>query len=182
MKTHCPQGHAYSEENTYLNNGSKQCKTCRRDRMRLRRPASGIGAGGINKAKTHCPKGHEYTEENTYVNPQGRRHCRSCAQVNSWVQRLKKYSITVKQYVDMLAGQNDACSICHRKFLTDVKEHIDHDHDCCKGSTSCGKCVRGILCPRCNYLLGFVKDSSEILESAVNYLQTWKNKQGISHD
>ena len=34
-RTHCPQGHPYDEENTYLYNGRhRQCKTCRRQRMR----------------------------------------------------------------------------------------------------------------------------------------------------
>lgn len=32
-KTHCPQGHEYSEENTYLNKaGSRVCRTCSRRR------------------------------------------------------------------------------------------------------------------------------------------------------
>lgn len=31
-KTHCPQGHEYTEENTYVTKrGSKTCRTCRRD-------------------------------------------------------------------------------------------------------------------------------------------------------
>lgn len=33
-KTHCPQGHPYDEENTYVTpSGSRQCKTCRRVRV-----------------------------------------------------------------------------------------------------------------------------------------------------
>jgi HNH endonuclease len=33
-KTHCPQGHEYTEENTYLYRGMRQCKTCRKVRVR----------------------------------------------------------------------------------------------------------------------------------------------------
>ena len=35
--THCPQGHAYDVENTYLYRGGRLCKTCHRDSERLRR-------------------------------------------------------------------------------------------------------------------------------------------------
>lgn len=36
-KTHCPQGHPYSAENTLLNsNGRRECATCRRARNRAR--------------------------------------------------------------------------------------------------------------------------------------------------
>lgn len=31
-KTHCPQGHPYSEENTYVRKGMRHCRTCHRDR------------------------------------------------------------------------------------------------------------------------------------------------------
>lgn len=39
-KTHCPQGHPYSDENTYHHpNGSRQCRACGRARDRRRRAA-----------------------------------------------------------------------------------------------------------------------------------------------
>ena len=47
---------------------------------------------------------------------------------------------------------------------------VDHDHACCPGSKSCGKCVRGALCRRHNVALGMFKDSLDELMSAVNYL------------
>lgn len=39
-KTHCIHGHEYTPENTYFNasNGSRNCRTCRRDRRPLKRP------------------------------------------------------------------------------------------------------------------------------------------------
>lgn len=33
-KTHCPRNHPYDEENTYLDGGSRRCKTCNRERAR----------------------------------------------------------------------------------------------------------------------------------------------------
>ena len=36
-KTHCPEGHEYTEENTYLHARKRQCKECRRVRCRGRK-------------------------------------------------------------------------------------------------------------------------------------------------
>lgn len=48
---------------------------------------------------------------------------------------------------------------------------IDHDHDCCKGVYSCGKCVRGIVCYYCNFLLGNARNNPDILLAAAEFLQ-----------
>ena len=36
-KTHCPQGHAYDDNNTYFYKNERQCRTCRRERQRIKR-------------------------------------------------------------------------------------------------------------------------------------------------
>lgn len=36
VKTHCPQGHPYSEENTSIYRGGRFCRHCRRDRSKVR--------------------------------------------------------------------------------------------------------------------------------------------------
>lgn len=33
-KTHCPQGHEYTEDNTYLWNGRRHCRRCGQDRLK----------------------------------------------------------------------------------------------------------------------------------------------------
>jgi hypothetical protein len=41
LKTHCPQRHLYSLENTYISpKGSRICRACARDRDRLRKPST----------------------------------------------------------------------------------------------------------------------------------------------
>lgn len=72
-KTHCPQGHEYTPENTIKTRNQRVCRAC------FRPP--GHGKGGRT-----CRRGHEYTDANTYIDPRGRRDCRACI---AFRQRLK---------------------------------------------------------------------------------------------
>lgn len=47
---------------------------------------------------------------------------------------------------------------------------VDHDHKCCPGKTSCGKCVRGLLCGNCNTILGRQRDDAEVFFRMGRYL------------
>lgn len=77
-KTHCPQGHEYTPENTRIRIGrfgteNRSCKECGREQRRV-----GKSPGWHNAAKTHCPQGHEYSPENTRFSPEGWRICIAC--------------------------------------------------------------------------------------------------------
>ena len=63
------------------------------------------------------------------------------------------YRITPERYDAILASQNGCCAICggHDGYK---RLAVDHDHNCCPGRNSCGKCVRGLLCENCNHGLG----------------------------
>jgi hypothetical protein len=80
-----------------------------------------------------------------------------------------KYAIDLKTYSQLLINQNHRCGIC--KIYLDKRSniHVDHNH-------STGK-VRGLLCPRCNFGLGYYKDDINIHQNAINYLkETNENK------
>jgi len=78
------------------------------------------------------------------------------------VQRLKKYNLTPSEYNDLLLLQNKKCAICE----LEGKLFVDH----CHGT----KKVRGLLCRKCNSLLGFATDNTETLGSAIKYLEKQK--------
>lgn len=81
----------------------------------------------------------------------------------------KRHNISLIEYNQLLLVHNGKCHICKIK----TAEVIDHDHTCCSvGSWSCGKCVRGLLCRDCNFMLGNARDSLDTLASAVLYLST----------
>lgn len=62
-------------------------------------------------------------------------------------------------YADLLASQDGKCAMCGvSQCATGHRFSIDHDHSCCPGVGSCGKCVRGALCRKCNGALGFYED------------------------
>lgn len=86
--------------------------------------------------------------------------------------RFEPYGLSLARYEQMLEEQAGRCAAC----LEPLREGrggaaIDHDHDCCPGVGSCGKCVRGILCLHCNRLAGHMegKRASAVLE----YLKKW---------
>lgn len=87
--------------------------------------------------------------------------------------RRYKYGVTESDVEAMLASQAGRCPICDDS-ITEATCHVDHDHACCPstGSTkkTCGKCVRGLLCFRCNTGLGRFRDDPAILIAAARYL------------
>lgn len=77
---------------------------------------------------------------------------------------LKKFfKMSLEDYNNMLSSQNNSCKICgaHESEFT-KKLAVDHCHETGK--------IRGILCHNCNKSLGSFKDSIEILQRAIDYL------------
>ena len=82
------------------------------------------------------------------------------------------YNITPEQYDEILARQGGHCAMCPAVVADEAGRqlHVDHDHSCCPGDRSCGRCVRGLLCKRCNTMLGCADDDVARLLAAVQYL------------
>lgn len=61
----------------------------------------------------------------------------------------KAYKLSEEQYGVLLERQGGLCAICKQPPKKNLL-HVDHDHSCCPGKQSCGKCIRGLLCVSCN--------------------------------
>jgi len=82
------------------------------------------------------------------------------------------YGITADEYAAILRAQGGGCAICGKTPEENGRDlAVDHDHSCCPGKRSCGKCVRGLLCVTCNPGIGYFQDSTELLLAAVAYLR-----------
>lgn len=79
---------------------------------------------------------------------------------------LRRYKLTEEQFEEMKAA---GCAICGTHHA--VRWVVDHDHSCCPGTTTCGRCIRGVLCHQCNIILGMARDDQGILAAAIRYLE-----------
>ena len=75
------------------------------------------------------------------------------------------YRLTIDDYLNIFDRQKGMCAICkNRKRL-----YVDHDHSCCAGSLTCGRCVRGLICQKCNMMMHYIDECPDLFESAFKY-------------
>ena len=79
---------------------------------------------------------------------------------------VRKYGVEPDWFDIQIAQQDNKCLCCEREFEWGNKQtspHVDH----CHGT----KAVRGILCNRCNTVLGLCRDDRSLLINLSNYLK-----------
>lgn len=170
--THCEHGHEFTPDNTIMVGARRKCRACWMART--------------------CKRGHLLSDtRREYAN--GHFRCHVCRTEDRRKQRQSGASkeqsrryyakhrnrLLVKRQRDRLMHlyrvqpefvEGRRCDICG----TDEwgghhnRPHVDHDHSCCPGERSCGKCVRGVLCNNCNLGLGFLREQN--IGRAVAYL------------
>jgi hypothetical protein len=100
--------------------------------------------------------------------------CKKCMWTIGSLSGISNKGISLDQFIKMEKDQNNQCYICKRSYEPkngrQRRLSIDHDHSCCPGQKSCGKCVRGLLCISCNHALGQVNDDIKILKNMIDYL------------
>lgn len=92
------------------------------------------------------------------------------------------FKITPDDYKQMA---KNGCEICGKKELPHKQLHVDHDHKCCNpprypnGATkyykTCGLCIRGVLCDKCNGNVGLyekdkLREDYPDREKIINYV------------
>lgn len=127
------------------------CKDCRAEGVTTVRPAPHPGP--------RCVTHHRARRK---VRAEGRRPA-----------ALRRFGITPEEYGKLYEAQGRRCAICRRATGATKRLAVDHDHTCCPGPTSCGRCVRGLLCGPCNDEMAHARDDPEHFRRAIRYLNEW---------
>lgn len=84
---------------------------------------------------------------------------------DKWYRLKYNFKLDRKEYEKILEDQGGVCAIC----TLDKRLYVDHDHNCCPTEFTCGKCVRGLICQKCNMMMHYVDEYSEYLEKGREY-------------
>jgi hypothetical protein len=181
----CPCGETFKAwRNQVVKGGGKYCSKPCRYRYQVHRSSvqDELEANGFTaKTCARCKVPQSLDQFPTKKSGAGYySYCRSCnnAQMAAWraanpgraTQRarewrwLKRFGITPEQYMQMLAGQDNACAICRSPESGTPNGWFDVDH--CHETDK----VRGLLCRWCNLGIGQMGDNAERLRAAADYL------------
>lgn len=97
----------------------------------------------------------------------GRANCRRSARQSAIGY---KHGMSRQELDDALADVDNRCEVCRAEFTDENPSCVDHDHACCPGQSSCGECIRGFLCRKCNVGIGMLRDDAAVVARALAYL------------
>lgn len=91
----------------------------------------------------------------------------------------RKYGLSVVEYDTILEEQSGLCANpgCFNEPSSERSLDVDHDHTCCPDETSCGDCIRGLLCSGCNAALGYIHDDIDRLRGLAQYLEDYSESK-----
>ena len=160
FQTHCKRGHLRSPENL---DDHRSCKLCAKERDKVRSPEkiARIRAYQRLHPEEHARKMREWAKTDA-------------GKLSIRASKLKQlYGLSLVAYEDLRTKQGNKCPLCSMQFgdTWETLPRVDHNHACCPGQKSCGKCVRGLLCSVCNSMLGLARDNPETLQAGIQYLK-----------
>jgi len=157
--------HKYSKAQDQL---KPWCKSCVKEYDLSEDDPKRVMPRKMQGTKIHCRKCEQYLPKSYFWS--NNTYCKECTVLVGHIGNLKKYNLTRDDYVDLEKSQNGVCKICGQPEKYKNRLSIDHDHSCCPGYGSCGKCIRGLLCSNCNRVLGQVNDNKILLQKMIDYL------------
>jgi len=132
-----------------------------RKQYRKNHPEAIRKAGRKYRAK-HLDKLRQKSRE--YARKLRREHPQKC-RIKGRKSALRiKYSLTMSEYQEILKKQLGNCAICgYPSNIEDRYLCVDHNHKT--------GIIRGLLCNRCNIVLGHVDDDTVILQKMISYIE-----------
>ena len=145
----------------------KRCSHCRRLKPGT---AFSVDKGREDGKCPQCRACRKEASRKSYTVNRDRRiaECKQYRLKNPHIKRdydlTRLYGISLNTYERLLKKQNGVCAICKHICTTGKNLSVDHNH-------STGK-VRGLLCRRCNLVLGSIEEVKETyLSTMLEYLK-----------
>lgn len=85
--------------------------------------------------------------------------------------KFAKHGLTPERHQEFVDSQEGTCFF---SFCDSTELCVDHDHSCCPGTHSCGKCIRGLLCRIHNAAIGAFDDDPDQLREAADYIEAYR--------
>lgn len=81
-----------------------------------------------------------------------------------------KFDLSLDQWDALLVAQSGLCYLCGDP-MNPADVCVDHDHSCCSGNRSCGRCVRGLADRWCNQGLGQFRDDPALMSRVADAVE-----------
>jgi hypothetical protein len=119
----------------------------------------------------HCPRCDQDLPESSFALSARRKRQTYCRQCNTdymrtWVRENADrksanrlwtyYRLRPADWQAIWDSQGGRCAICTADLVAG-QTAVDHDHRCCPGERCCGRCIRGLLCRKCNTNIGWLE-------------------------
>lgn len=136
----------------------KKCKPCR---LKVTKESL---AADPERAEAYKTYQKEWYAVNRDRLSKERKSYREKTGVGKWYYLWHIYRLKQETYLEIFNNQGGRCAVCDQE----KRLYVDHDHSCCPGHLSCGQCVRGLICQKCNMFMHYV-DEYDLFEKAKKY-------------
>lgn len=137
------------------------CRPCAAARLRAWREKN------KDHVKTYYTEYNKTPERKAKKNEYNRQRYQRDREYHRRTRLPREFGITVEQYDEMLAAQNNRCAICEKPCKSGRKLAIDHCHNTDR--------VRGLLCMNCNRAIGWLEDDVDRLMAAAAYILSYRD-------